>query len=777
MSKLLLDRDWRFLNHDFGMQNSNFAKSGNFLKGPQGPNYDDSFWQKVDIPHDYTIDGVPTHTRVSDSDFSNIPAMQSMDGMLTTNGSLESYKAWYRKHFSIDKASEGKRIFIRFDGVYRDSTFFINGFYLDRHLSGYTAVTFDVTDFLVYGGDNVLSVKVDPRIPEGWWYDGAGIYRHVWLIEVPAVYTLEEDVFVKTEVNLQEKTALLKVETTIHNTLLSDESRAINYSVVSPQGRTVLNLTVNSSVEAHSDICIKSDLPLSDIMLWSDETPNLYRLTVEMTGGISWEIPFGLRTAVFDKDKGFILNGKQVKLKGVCCHQDHAGIGTAMFDGMQEYRLKKLKEMGCNAYRTSHNPPTTELLDACDRLGILVMDETRILSSSPEDLRQLKNLVVRARNHPSVIIYSIGNEEVGIQFKPCAAKIARTMKRIIQKLDGTRPVTEALLYWDCVADKIILDTTLGDELINEVDVLGVNYGVPNWDSLHERHPDKPFIITEAAGFPCTRGIFETNVESSTLGMFDKTGHNHLKGEEDWAEVAKRDYVSGLFVWTGFDYRGEPTPFKWPAVSSQFGILDSCGFKKDIYYYYRAWWKDDPVIHIAADLNDGVTKKEIWCFTNCEEAELFVNGKSCGKRVVKKDSHLVWNEISYSGGEIKAIGYSSGKAACEDALFPCEKATDIVLTVDGKYNSGDGRSYAIVNISATDKNGFFVADGDSEMSINTENCRIIGTGNGNPQNHTNAKSSVIRLFNGYAQVILEKKTKDAAELTVISHGLKAATVSF
>ena len=768
MKKTLMDKEWKFIGSDAsGNIFRAFNKSGAWLSGAQAQNFDDSGWETVNLPHDYVISLTPVPAKNKGEAITDIPEMQAMDSMLTANGSLERKVAWYRKHFFIGKECEGKRIFIRFDGIFRNSEFYFNGFFLTKHMSGYTPITLELTDFIEYGGDNVIAVRVDPRIPEGWWYEGGGIYRHVWLIETPVISVTDEDIFVSSRINKNKDAANIKIRIGVNNSAETAAEVKLSLEISDSKDKCVAKQEDLISIAAYSDTFHTADIELLNPQIWDISSPTLYRLKVTVEGGNPIFVNFGIREIEFDPDKGFILNGKRIKLKGVCMHQDHAGLGAALFDGMWEYRLKKLKEMGCNAYRTAHNPPTPELLDACDRLGMLVMDETRLFSSSPEDLGQLRALVKRDRNHPSVIIYSVGNEEIHVQFKNCAEKIIKRMKNEIRRLDGTRPVTEALLLWDTKNNTLLNDVSLADKISKNSDIVGVNYTVENWDALHKANPDKPFIVTESAAFPSTRGCIESKNELCRLGLADKNRPKYGAGQKEWRKVAENDYICGSFIWTGFDYRGEPSPYGWPAVSSQFGVFDLCGFKKDPYFYYKAYWRDEPLVHICGNWNykENTVIPEIWCFSNCAYVELFIGKNSLGKKKVVPYEPLVWYNTEFKKGEIKAIGLKSGNTVCEHRVKTSGDGTKLCPKIDFKCFSGDEREYFIVNITMLDNNGLFVPDADNILLFETYDCKIISVGNGNPFSHTQATASAVRLFNGCAQVILEKVSKQSAKLII------------
>lgn len=781
MEKQLFDRDWKFISEDAsGAIFRAFNKSGAWLSGAQSKDFDDSNWETIDLPHDYIIGKYPIPSKDKKETITDIPEMQAMDSMLTANGSLERNIAWYRKHFFVDESKIGRRIFIRFDGLFRNSEFYFNGFYLDRHLSGYTPITIELTDFIEYGKDNVISVKTDPRIPEGWWYEGGGIYRHVWLLETSSLSVKDEDVFVSSDYSLTEKSADIKIDVDVNNEENNPIDFLLSYKLFDCKGNKVTEYSDNNQMEAYSSKHIVKHIQLNNPDLWDIESPNLYKLELSVNNDTPISINFGIRTIEFDSEKGFKLNGRNIKIKGVCAHQDHAGLGAALFDGMNEYRLKKLKELGCNAFRTAHNPHAPEVLDICDRLGILVLDETRLLSSSPEDLRQIKTLIKRDRNHPSVFMYSIGNEEIHVQFKPCAERIVKTVKDTVYGLDGTRPITAALLLWDTKKDEILKDVSLLDTISQNIDILGINYTVENWDELHKHNPEKPFVITESATFPSTRGCIETEKKLCRLGLADKKRIKYGEGTKELKKVFENDYVAGSFIWTGFDFRGEPSPFGWPGISAQFGICDRCGFEKDAYYYYKAWWCDEPLVHICGNWNhkNGTVIPEIWCFGNCETVELLINGKSICKKEIPSYEVAIFENIPYEAGEIKAIGYNKGKVCCEHILKTSNAAVNITANVDFSCSSNDGREYAVVNIIAKDCNDITALTDESFLLLNTENCKIIGVGNGDPFSHTLEKGESLRLFGGLAQVILCKEKESAEALLYLdSPNLNGTIVKF
>ncbi|HTS68058.1 MAG TPA: glycoside hydrolase family 2 TIM barrel-domain containing protein, partial [Terriglobia bacterium] len=480
-----LDFGWRFhLGHasdpskDFGYDGQSlYSKTGGMFE-PSKPDFDDRQWTPVDVPHDWAVD----------LDFVNDPALES-HGFKPLGRSYPSTSiGWYRRVFDIPGEDAGKRLWLEFDGVFRDSIVALNGIYLGRHASGYTPFRYDITAFANYGGANVLVVRVDATLGEGWWYEGAGIYRHVWLAKMDPVHVACDGMFVTTQVKAG--SALVSISTEVDNDGDSSQTGAVTTSIIDPSGKTVAHSTsASASIPAGGRSRFQQQMEVANPLLWSLEQPNLYQaVSVVETPGRSkdeYRTTFGIRTIRFDPDQGFFLNDKSVKIQGTCNHQDFAGVGVALPDRLHYYRVEKLKEMGGNGYRMSHNPPTPALLDACDRLGMLVMDETRSMSSNPEALQDLETLIRRDRNHPSVILWSIGNEEELVQGKETGARIASAMKQLIRKLDPTRPITEAM------------NEDWGKGLSCVVDVQGFNYHPAEMmDAFHQQFPKQPTMGTE-----------------------------------------------------------------------------------------------------------------------------------------------------------------------------------------------------------------------------------------------------------------------------------------
>ncbi|WP_426030730.1 glycoside hydrolase family 2 TIM barrel-domain containing protein [Caulobacter sp. DWP3-1-3b2] len=507
-------------------------------------------------------------------------------------------------------------------------------------------------------------------------------------------------------------------------------------------------------------------------VLWSLETPHLYSLLTEVKVGAAvvdrFVTRFGVRSITFDADKGFLLNGQSVKLKGTCNHQDHAGVGAAIPDALQVWRLEQLKSMGCNAYRAAHNPPTPALLDACDHLGMLVIDETRRMSSDPTSMDELERLVRRDRNHPSVILWSIGNEEPQ-QGTARGAKVATTMKRLVNRLDPSRLVIAAM------------DSGFGEGISAVIDVQGFNYRHEKMDDFHAKFPHVPIISTESASTVATRGQYARDDAKLYVPAYD-TEHPWwaTTAELWWSHAADRPWMAGGFIWTGFDYRGEPTPFnRWPSISSHFGALDTCGFPKDNYYYYRAWWRPEPLLHLLPHWNwEGREGQPIafWAHSNCYKVELFLNGESQGVRDVVPNHHVEWS-VLYAPGVIEAHGYKAGKVILRERRETAGPAAALRFTTDRSRLTADGQDVAILKVEVLDAKGRPVPRADDSVTFTvTGPGQVIGVGNGNPASHEPDVASQRKAFNGLCQAIVRTQ-REPGQLRVVASapGLKPASV--
>lgn len=635
---VVINNDWTFamgnaaskeLDYTHGTEYFTYickAQSSNHSHAPIMPEFDDSSWQKVSLPHDWAVD-LPYSPEASHSHGYKCIGWKYPENSV----------GWYRKHIEIPAEDKGKQFFIEFEGIYRDSEVFCNGFYLGGERSGYASSVYTLTPYLNYGGDNVIAVRCDASLEEGWYYEGAGIYRNVRLYKSGPVsmkhYSLK----------ISQKKADGSIWTVSDGTadVYVDES-CIDFDYI------LADAAVNRDK-------VTREIEIRDAegrrveraeRRWSIDSPYLYTLTVRLfyDGELSDVVTrrFGVRTLEFSPEKGLLLNGVAVKLRGANMHLDHAGVGVAVPDELWRYRISRLQEYGFNAVRTSHNCASVSMLDLCDEMGVLVIDENRQFGVNQEQLRQLRNMIDRDRNHPSVILWSVGNEEWAVEHGEKGVEIARRMSEAVHGMDRTRPSTYG--------------NAGGPDLVKGVDVFGYNYIVQNpVDEYHRLYPEKCAVGTEETSGAGTRGVYRTVPEKGwmvPLNRIDTLGRVNVI-EYGWKFYKARPWSLGLFYWTGFDYRGEPNPMKWPATGSQFGIFDYCGFPKDEAFYLKAAWKDEPSVHIC-----GPYGGEVWVYSNCDEVRLYESGKSLGRRKMPQDGHLVW-KVSSAG---RAAVSSAGRAA-------------------------------------------------------------------------------------------------------------------
>jgi beta-galactosidase len=745
-ARLLMDFGWRFafghvydVKRDFNHNTGYFSyitKTG-FGDGAAAKDFDDRAWRMLNLPHDWAVE-LPFDLKASSS-----------HGFKTIGRNYpETSIGWYRKTFSVPASDLGKRISIEFDGVHRNSVVWVNGFYLGEQHSGYYGFRYDVTDYLNYGSENVVAVRVDATMEEGWYYEGAGIYRHVWLNKTAPLHIAPNGIFVSSGVKN------ISAEITASVIITNEGTKNVQYNIeqiiVDKNGSAIANGKKKRIVARPGETNEYSTLiQLPHPELWSIETPYLYLLitSVYSEGSLvdRCKTMFGVRTLRFDSKEGFFLNGKHLLLKGTNNHQDHAGVGTAIPDALQEFRVKRLKEMGSNAYRCSHNPPTPELLDACDRLGMLVIVENRLMGTNAEHLDQLRQMIMRDRNHPSVFIWSLGNEEWAIEGNITGARVASTMQDFVQKIDPTRRVTYAHSGW-------------GEKGISTVqDVMGYNYIFNgDIDKQHERFPNQPSMGTEETTSRSTRGVYFDDSLNAYLAPIDRKPPEHGV-EEGLKFYAARPFLSGLFFWTGFDYRGEPHPYGWPQVSSQSGIVDLCGFPKDMFYYLKSWWTDEPVLHIFPHWNwkgkEGDTI-QVWAYSNCDEVELFLNTRSLGRKRMQKNSHLEW-PIVYEPGILNARGYKIGKDVISYQIATTNEPAQIKLTTNRSLVQANGEDISVVTVQINDSEGRLVPTASNEIQFDISGpVKIIGIGNGNPSSHEPDK-----YFEHVSQIsIMNLKTK-------------------
>jgi beta-galactosidase len=741
--RLLMDFGWRFaFGHAFDAAKdfrngagyfSYFAKAG-YGDGAASRNFDDRSWRMLDLPHDWAVE-LPFDPKAGYS-----------HGFKTVGRNFpETSVGWYRKSFLIHESDLGKRISIEFDGVHRNSIVWVNGFYLGEEHSGYHGFRYDITDYLNYGGENEVAVRVDATMEEGWYYEGAGIYRHVWLNKTSPLHVVAHGTFVSSEV--EDNVADVTARATITNEERTDSDFSIDQTIIDEKGKAVAEGELRQlSLKPSGTNEFACLIRVANPRLWSVETPYLYTLVTTVSIGGStidrYETTFGIRTIRFDAAKGFFLNGKPVLLKGTNNHQDHAGVGTAIPDALQEFRIKRLKEMGSNAYRCSHYPPTPELLDVCDRLGMLVIDENRLMGTNAEHLDLLKRMILRDRNHPCVFIWSLGNEEWAVEGSITGARIASTMQAFAQRLDPTRRYTYPNSGgW-------------GHGISTVIDVMGFNYIFNgDIDKQHRDFPHQPSIGTEETTSRGTRGIYEDDGANAHMEATDRKPSGRSI-ETGFNFYAARPFLSGLFFWTGFDYRGEPNPFGWPQISSQCGIVDLCGFPKDMFYYLKSWWTNEPVLHLFPHWNwkgpadrlksfppepHGRAGKEgrpinVWAYSNCDEVELILNAKSLGRKTMPKNSHLEWS-VNYEPGTLLARGYRNGTEIVTDRVVTTDEAAIVTLIPDRSTIKADGEDVSVITVQVNDSKGRFVSTASNEITFSLEGPgKIIGVGNGDPSSH-------------------------------------------
>lgn len=775
-SKINFDEGWKFhfghasdpsKDFKYGVATI-YSKSGGAFETAIDPAFVDTGWTSLNLPHDWAVQ-LP------------FDSSQNLDveshGFKKVGGLYpETSIGWYRKHFKVAKADSGNRFQLQFDGIFRNATIWVNGVYTGTNLSGYLGVNYDITDFINYEKENVITVRVDATQYEGWFYEGAGIYRHVWLKQLNNVHIANDGVFVSAIV--KDKNAVVSVESTIENLGFTGNKYILRTYITDRVGNKLSSISSQPlNIGAKLQSKIKQSLSINNPKLWDLDNPYLYRVVSEIVADnkvIDKQInKFGVRTIQFDANQGFFLNGKHIKIQGTNNHQDHAGIGSALPDAMQYYRIDLLKKMGSNAYRTSHNAPTPELLEACDSLGMLVLDEQRLLNSSNEYIDQFERLIKRDRNHPSVFIWSIGNEEFWIQTSSIGKQIAQTLLAKQLELDPTRTSTYAA------------DLPNYFKGVNEViPIRGFNYRHTFVAEYHRDHPNQPIMGTEMGSTVTTRGIYEKDSIRAYLPDQDITAPWWASKAEDWWKpAAENNYWIGGFVWTGFDYRGEPTPYRWPNVNSHFGILDVCGFPKNIYYYYQSWWTNNDVLHISPHWNwKGKEGKpiDVWVNTNAENVELFLNGKSLGKKEMPRNSHLQWS-VKYEPGKLEAVAYKKGKKLIS-MVETTSEAIGIRIEPSKTQLNADGKDISVINISVIDKSGREVPDANQMIEFSLMgDAKIIGVGNGDPSSHeadycSNGKWKRSS-FNGKCQVIIQSgKNSSKIQFEASSNGLNSASIN-
>lgn len=717
-------------------------------------------WKKVDLPHDFRVE-----MGVSD------------EATNWAQGYIPDGIAYYRKAFKVSRDMLGKRIVLEFDGVMRNASFWYNGCFIGDHYSGYTGFQFDVTELTKYGdeeGDNVILVRCDTTNgSEGWWYEGGGIYRHTWLTTYEDVHVDRWGVFVKPTVS--GKDAVLDIETIVCNETFAESSYSVCTTIVDPDGEEVGQVEASGMLPVYGKDTKKCQLEIADAMLWDCGNPCLYTAVTEIFVDEKlvdhYETTFGIRSIEYTAE-GLLLNGKQTPLYGTCFHQDFVGVGAAIPDAIQNYKIQKIRNIGFNAFRSSHNPATLELLDACDRLGVLVINENRIIETSQHRMDDLEELIKSSRNHPSVFAWSMSNEEI-FAGSYQALRILDKMIPFAKSLDDSRLFlsAEAFLSGEMAAH-------YGLEIY---DVFGMNYAESALNdnqikNLSANYPDMKFLSTESASWYTTRGIYEDNKERGHCSSYG-TRYVMMGGEggpnaggtarpwQTWNFYKENPKTGGFFIWTGFDYRGEPTPLKEFQVCSNFGIMDTCGFPKDDCFYYQARMKETPLIHIMPHWTwekEGEIKV-IRLYTNCDEADLILNGTSLGRKAL--DGDWIEYEVPYQPGELKAIGYRDGKSVAEDIQRTAGKAAAIRMEANRPVLQADGSDVACVKVSIVDADGIVVPNAENNVQFEVTGAgTLLGLGNGDPGCRENDKASSRHAFSGLILALIQAK-EEAGEIKV------------
>lgn len=760
-------------------------------------------WRTLNLPHDWSIEGkFDEHS----------PA--GIGG-----GALTGGLGWYKKTFTIAAADSTKVTSIVFDGVYNNSEVWINGHYLGKRPNGYISFEYNLTPYLKFGdAQNEVLVKVDnSKQPNSRWYSGSGIYRNVWLQTTDKLHVGEYGTFVTTP-KVSAENAAVAFETTIENDYTSAKEAIVTTTLYKGDDE-VTSVSQKVTLPANAEKIIKQETTVNNPVLWNIETPELYTAITEIKIGDdvvdSYSTPFGIRSFKFDLDKGFILNGKQVKIKGVCLHHDLGPLGSAINTRAIERQLEIMKEMGVNGIRTSHNPPAPELLDLCDKMGFIVMDEAFDMwkqSKNKDDYsnswdewhkKDLEAQILRDRNHPSVFIWSIGNE-IPEQWNEDGAKIGKELAAIVKALDTTRPVTAAMNPPIVVNEDVNIQFTNTAAQPNALagsgalDLIGYNYAHQTYAQHKINFPKTPFIATETTSALATRGYYDeksdtiklwpkrwdipltTGNPGNVVSAYDQVqapwGSTH---EATWKVMKKYDYLSGFYIWTGFDYIGEPTPHVWPSISSYFGIVDLAGFPKDVYYMYQSEWTKKDVLHIFPHWNwkAGQTV-DVWAYyNNADEVELYLNGKSLGKRSKQGDDlHVMWR-VPYAPGTLKAISRKDGKTVLEKEIKTAGAPAALKLTADRANIKADGNDLSFITVDITDDKGVFAATANNEINFSIKgNGKIVGVCSGDPVSHESYKGTKHTALNGKCLVIVQAGDKAGTiELTASAKGLKSETI--
>lgn len=770
----------------------NFGKDWKFHPGDvpvaETVGFDDSSWRKLNVPHDWSIEGEFSEKN---------PATPG-------GGALPGGIGWYRKSFKISAEDLKRSVFIDFDGIYQNSEVWINGHSLGKRFYGYSSFRYELTPYLVTGDqENVIAVKVDNSLqPNSRWYSGSGIYRNVWLVTTGKTYIAHWGTFVTTP-EITAAKAKIKIVTRIKNIPSAHQKVVLKTIILDPAGKKVGVGTIETNGVKDSIFSTTFYFEVKNPLLWSLDTPEMYSAVsnVFVEGKLvdSYTTPFGIRSFEFNAEKGFSINGKNIKINGVCNHQDLGCLGSAINKRALERQMEILKGMGCNAIRTSHNPPAPELLDLADQMGFIIMDEAFDMWKKPKNKfdystvwdemhkKDLQDLVLRDRNHPSVMIWSIGNEILE-QWDSTGTTIAKELAGYVRELDTTRPITSACN--DPKPSNYIIRS-------GALDLIGYNYHQKDFEAFPETFPGQKFIGTETVSALMTRGVYDMPSDEirrwpvrddwkgpkpnadNTCSSYDNVsapwGSTH---EETWKVIKKFPFLSGQFIWTGFDYLGEPTPYWWPSRSSYFGIIDLAGFPKDVYYMYQSEWTKKDVLHIFPHWNwtEGQLV-DVWAYCNAEEVELYLNNQSLGiKKKQGDDLHLMWR-VPFTPGTLKAVSRTAGKEILSMEVKTAGVPARLVVTADRAAIRADGNDLSFFTVEVVDENGVIVPNADNLVKFQVEGPgAIVGVDNGDPVSHESFKAPQRKAFHGKCLVVIQSgDTPGTVKLTAVSEGLPAVTV--
>lgn len=744
-----LDRGWLFHEGNVpvptvrGNDDTYAATKAGNAQGAAGVDFDDSGWRAVRIPHDWAIE----HPVESDQN--------------NAFGYRRRGIGWYRRYLVLPPEWHGRYLELQLGGMANNATVWFNGIPVAHSLSGYVQQNIDVTPYARFGDEpNTIAIRIDADAMEGWWYEGAGLYRDCWLAVRPALHIATDGIHA-TPRPQADGAWQVPVTVTLGNAGAKAGQATVEAILIDPEGRTVARAAAPVAVPPLADGTASMTLPVARPVPWSPDMPALHVLHTRLLqdGKLvdSRRTEIGFRTIVFDATTGFRLNGKPMKIKGVCIHQDHAGVGVGVPAALMEWRVRRLKDIGANAIRFTHAPPDAAMLDACDRLGMMVMEENRHFDPSPDYLAQLEWMVRRDRNRPSVILWSVLNEEP-MQGSEQGYEMVRRLAGAVKALDDTRPVTAAM------NDGMFTPLNGADA----VDVVGFNYKHDWYDRYHALHPDRPLISTEDSSAVMTRGEWASDSERNVLTSYDSEAPEWgLTHHESWKMIGSRPFIASTFVWTGFDYHGEPTPLPWPAASSSFGILDLCGFAKMAYHLRRAWWIDAaPVIAIGPHWTWAGREGQpirVMVPTNAEEVALILNGQLLGRQVVKPFITPEW-QVPYAAGTLEAVGYRGGREVVRASVSTTGIPTSLRLTPDRPMMLSDGADVQPISVDLLDAAGRHVPTATDRITFAIDGGEIIGLGNGDPNDHDPEQGNARKLFAGFAQVLV-RASADARQVVL------------